>query len=80
MEVEAYPRGLSDLEKGNQGEIWGESVWVEEVGWDRWPTLASTLWEDLMSLEEGVAKNWFNSEVVHWVDNGISTSFWLDKW
>jgi len=34
MEVEAYPRGLFDLEKGNRGEIWGESVWGQMANID----------------------------------------------
>lgn len=34
---------------------------VVNVDRDRWPSVASTWWNDLMSLEGTVGSNWFNS-------------------
>jgi hypothetical protein len=45
-----------------------------------WPRFASTWWKDLVKLGDFGEVGWFNAEVVRKVGNGMSTSFWNDKW
>jgi len=51
-----------------------------EVGGVMWPRLSSSWWKDLVKLDDFGVQNWFNSEIVKKVGNGMNTSFWNDKW
>lgn len=42
--------------------------------------LASIWWRDLAKVEELGGENWFKSEVVRKMGDGLSTSFWRDRW
>lgn len=41
---------------------------------------ASRWWRDVVLLDEGGGANWFNSEVVRKVNDGVDTSFWNVVW
>lgn len=45
-----------------------------------WPVCTSRWWLDVVSLEEVVGSNWFNSEMKRKVGSGENTRFWLDHW
>lgn len=45
-----------------------------------WPAFASRWWLDVVTLEGVAGANWFNTEVVRKVGNGMNTRFWLDHW
>lgn len=42
--------------------------------------LASLWWKDLTTLEDRSGLTWFKSEVVRRMRDGMSTSFWKDRW
>ena len=42
--------------------------------------LASYWWKEILKLGDFGELNWFNSEVGRRVGNGLSSSFWNDKW
>jgi hypothetical protein len=45
-----------------------------------WPRYTSLWWKELVRLGDYGCDNWFNSEVVRKVGNGLTTSFWKDRW
>ena len=55
------------------------SVLLEENASGR-PRLASSWWKDIVKLGSFGGSNWFNSEVVREVGNGLTSSFWNDVW
>jgi len=63
-------------------EKYGENArgFTPVEGGARWPRFASGWWKDLMSLEGGMAANWFTARVVYKVVNRRSTSFWKYRW
>jgi len=44
------------------------------------PRHASIWWKELIKLGDFGGTSWFNSEVDRRVGNGLTTSFWNDKW
>lgn len=45
-----------------------------------WPRYASSWWKDFIRLGDYGCTNWFNSEVLRKVGNGLNSSFWNDSW
>lgn len=43
-----------------------------------WPRFASRWLKDLVKLEGGMVRSWFDTEVVRKVGNGTSTSYWRE--
>ena len=45
-----------------------------------WPRTSSLWWKEVVKLGDFGGPNWFNSEVVRKVGNGLNSSFWNDRW
>ena len=45
-----------------------------------WPRHTSLWWRDLVKLGDFGMQGWFNTLVMRSVGNGMTTSFWNDKW
>lgn len=60
------------------GVVWGDML----VGGSSevWPRHSSTWWKDLVKLDIVGDSNWFNSELVRKVGNGLTTTFWKALW
>lgn len=44
------------------------------------PNRSSLWWKELVNIDNFGGPNWFNSEVVRRVGNGLNSSFWNDTW
>jgi len=45
-----------------------------------WPRHSSLWWKDVVKLGDFGSQDWFNQVVMRKVGNGMSTSFWNDRW
>jgi hypothetical protein len=56
---------------------------IGEVGTNgggNWHRHTSRWWKDIMTIDDGDGANWFNTELVRKVHNGLDTYFWKTKW
>jgi len=64
---------LVDKYEERVGGVGGESG-------ESWPSYAFIWWKDVMNLEGSEGVNWFKSEVVRKIGNGMGAYFWKDRW
>jgi len=62
-------------------DTYGESVaTLADLRGDTLHRFTSNWWKDLRSLEGSEGEDWFKTEVLRKLGNGMETSFWNDRW